>query len=116
MTVATKQKHVPLRTCIVTREKAPKSELMRIVDLDGRIVLDTTGKARGRGANMKKNVETFELALTKGHLERAFKRKVAQDEKEALKVEVLKYLEREALKDSSGKVSVRVKGDKVKLN
>lgn len=104
-----------MRTCIVTREKAPKSELMRIVD-NGTVMLDTTGKVRGRGASMKKDIDVFNLALDKNHLERAFKRKIHKEEKENLRVEVEKYLSREKLQPVEGKLSVRVQGEKVKLN
>ena len=46
-----KIKKIPIRTCIVTREPRPKSELMRIVvDNKGIVSIDKIGKAPGRGA------------------------------------------------------------------
>ena len=56
-------KKIPMRTCIVTKEKLPKQELVRVVRTpEGNIIIDETGKANGRGAYLKKNIETFEKA------------------------------------------------------
>ena len=40
----------PLRTCVVCREVRAKSELVRLVTSEGRIVADRTGRMPGRGA------------------------------------------------------------------
>ena len=56
-------KKVPERTCVITREKLPKNELVRVVrtpELD--VIIDTTGRANGRGAYLKKDKEVFEKA------------------------------------------------------
>ena len=38
-------KKIPLRTCVVTKEKLPKRELIRVVRTpDGEVVIDETGK------------------------------------------------------------------------
>lgn len=58
-----KQKKIPMRTCIVTREKLPKRELIRVVRTpDGNVIVDTTGKANGRGAYLKKDLEVYNKA------------------------------------------------------
>ena len=58
-----KQKKVPMRSCCITREKLPKQELIRVVRTpEGSIVVDTTGKANGRGAYLKKDLAVFEKA------------------------------------------------------
>ena len=58
-----KVKKIPMRSCVVTREKLPKQELIRVVRTpEGNIVVDTTGKANGRGAYLKKDLEVFEKA------------------------------------------------------
>ena len=52
-----------MRTCVITKEKLPKQELVRIVRTpDGKVIIDITGKANGRGAYLKKDLETFEKA------------------------------------------------------
>ena len=40
-----KQKKIPMRSCVVTGEKLPKRELLRIVrTTDGTVVCDLSGK------------------------------------------------------------------------
>lgn len=56
-------KKIPMRTCVVTREKFPKIELVRVVRTpEGEIIIDETSKANGRGAYLKKDKEVFEKA------------------------------------------------------
>ena len=55
-----KIRKIPMRTCVVTREKLPKGELIRIVRTpSGEVIIDETGKANGRGAYIKKDKEVF---------------------------------------------------------
>ncbi len=66
-----KEKKIPLRTCVVTHEKLPKRELLRIVRTkEGEILVDLTGKKNGRGAYIKKDLETLEKAKKSKILER----------------------------------------------
>lgn len=56
-------KKIPMRSCVVTLEKLPKKELIRVVRTpEGNVIVDVTGKANGRGAYLKKDIETFEKA------------------------------------------------------
>lgn len=56
-------KKIPMRTCVITGEKLPKKELIRVVRTpEGTVIVDETGKANGRGAYLKKDIETFEKA------------------------------------------------------
>lgn len=58
-----KMKKIPMRTCVITKEKLPKQELIRVVRTpEGNIIIDETGKANGRGAYLKKDIDTFEKA------------------------------------------------------
>ena len=58
-----KTKKIPLRTCVITKEKLPKKELVRVVRTpEGNVIIDESGKANGRGAYLKKELETFEKA------------------------------------------------------
>lgn len=58
-----KVKKIPMRTCVVTRLKYPKQELIRVVrTTEGEVVIDTTGKVNGHGAYLKKDVTVFEKA------------------------------------------------------
>lgn len=58
-----KTKKIPMRSCVVTREKYPKGELIRVVRTpENEVVVDLTGKANGRGAYLKKDKEVFAKA------------------------------------------------------
>lgn len=66
-----KNKKIPLRTCVVSREKLPKQELIRIVKNNENIVfVDLTGKSNGRGAYIKKDIGVLEKAINSKILER----------------------------------------------
>lgn len=55
-----KIRKIPMRTCVVTKEKLPKKELIRVVRTpEGAVIIDETGKANGRGAYLKKEKEVF---------------------------------------------------------
>ena len=57
-----KVKKIPLRTCVVTKEKLEKRELLRIVRTpEMEIKADLTGKLNGKGAYLKKNKEVFNI-------------------------------------------------------
>ena len=60
-----KTKKIPMRSCVVTREKLPKFELVRVVRTpEGNVVVDVTGKANGRGAYLKRDLSVFEKAYS----------------------------------------------------
>ena len=66
-----KVKKIPMRTCIITQEKYPKKELIRVVRTPNKeIIVDITGKATGRGAYLKKDIEVINLARKSKKLER----------------------------------------------
>lgn len=49
-----KQRKIPMRTCVVTREKYPKNELIRVVRTpEGNVLVDVSGKQNGKGAYLK---------------------------------------------------------------
>jgi predicted RNA-binding protein YlxR (DUF448 family) len=56
-------KKIPERTCVVTKEKTQKQDLLRVVrDKDGNVSIDLTGKSNGRGAYLKKDAEVIKKA------------------------------------------------------
>ncbi len=66
-----KLKKIPMRTCVVTKEKCEKKDLLRIVRTpEGKIIVDLTGKANGRGAYLKKDAEVIKKAQASKILER----------------------------------------------
>jgi predicted RNA-binding protein YlxR (DUF448 family) len=64
-------KKIPERTCVVTKEKTQKKDLLRVVrDKEGNVSIDETGKSNGRGAYLKKDAEVINKARTTKVLER----------------------------------------------
>lgn len=58
-----KVKKIPMRSCVVTHEKYPKQELIRVVRTpENHIVIDEKGKLNGRGAYLKKDLSVIEKA------------------------------------------------------
>ena len=66
-----KNRKIPMRSCVVTREKLPKQELLRIVKTtDGSVIADVSGKINGRGAYIKKDIAVLDKAIKNKVLER----------------------------------------------
>lgn len=64
-------KKIPMRSCVVTKEKLPKKELIRVVRTpEGTIEIDESGKLNGRGAYLKKDLEVIKSAKTSKILNR----------------------------------------------
>ena len=64
-------KKMPERTCVITKEKTLKKDLLRVVrDKEGNVSVDTTGKANGRGAYLKRDKEVINKAKTTKALDR----------------------------------------------
>ncbi len=58
-------KKIPMRTCVVTREKLEKKNLLRVVRTpEGKVIVDDTLKSNGRGAYLKKDISVIEKAKT----------------------------------------------------
>ena len=65
-----KNKKIPLRTCVITKEKLPKQELLRIVkNNENQVFVDLTGKSNGRGAYIKKDLEVLNTLIKTKALE-----------------------------------------------
>ena len=72
-----KQRRIPLRTCIITKEQLPKQDLLRIVRTkEGEVLVDETGKVNGRGAYIKKDLDVLEKAIKGKALERKLEIKI----------------------------------------
>lgn len=70
-------KKIPMRTCVVTREKFPKGELIRVVRTpDNQIIIDLTSKANGRGAYLKNDRDVILKAQKTKILDRHLEMKV----------------------------------------
>ena len=72
-------KKVPLRTCVVSKEKLPKQELLRIVRTPEKVVkVDETGKLNGKGAYIKKDLAVLEKAMKSKILEKRLECKIEE--------------------------------------
>lgn len=75
-----KVKKIPLRSCVVTKEKLPKKDLLRVVRTpEGDVIVDLSGKANGRGAYIKKNLEVLNKARKSKILERRLECTIDED-------------------------------------
>ena len=74
-----KQRKIPLRTCVVTKESLPKQELLRIVRTPEKVVkVDETGKLNGKGAYIKKDLAVLEKAMKSKILEKRLECKIEE--------------------------------------
>lgn len=72
-----KQKKIPLRQCVACRELKEKKQMLRLVkNAEGKIFLDFSGKASGRGAYVCDQSECIERLKAKRMIDRAFACKV----------------------------------------
>ena len=75
-----------MRSCVVTREKLPKIELLRIVrTTDGTVIADISGKVNGRGAYIKKDIGVLEKAKKSKILERQLETTISDEVYEEIK-------------------------------
>lgn len=73
-------KKIPMRTCIGCGISKPKKELIRIVlSGEGKILLDKTGRANGRGAYLCDDPACLQRAIKRKALNRAFRTQVPED-------------------------------------
>ena len=79
-------KKIPQRTCLGCNKAKPKNELIRIVkQSDGKIFVDKTGKAEGRGAYICNNVECLEKAIKSKRSSRNFETEINNEIYESLR-------------------------------
>lgn len=75
-----KNRKIPMRSCVVTKEKLPKQELLRIVkDPNGNVIADITGKINGHGAYIKKDILVLEEARKKKILEKILETDISDE-------------------------------------
>lgn len=75
-----KNRKVPLRKCVITNERLPKAELIRVVRTkDGEVFVDPTGKQNGRGAYLKRNKTVITKARKTKKLNKHLEADVPED-------------------------------------
>lgn len=71
---------IPMRKCVVSQERFPKKELIRIVRTpEGNVVIDETGKRNGHGAYIQRSLETVAKARKNKALDRALETTVDEE-------------------------------------
>lgn len=84
-----KIKKIPMRMCVVTHEKFSKMELIRVVRTpENEVIVDLTGKANGRGAYLKKDLQVIEKAKKSKILDKILEIEVKEEVYEDLKQNV----------------------------
>lgn len=78
-------KHVPVRTCVVCREKAGKRTLTRVVRTADGVVLDSSGKMNGRGAYLCEQAACWERAISSDVLAKALKTTLTPEDRARLR-------------------------------
>ena len=75
-----KVKKIPMRTCVVSKEKCEKKDLIRIVRTpEKEVVIDPTGKLNGKGAYLKKDVEVINKARQSKILDKVLEVEVKEE-------------------------------------
>ena len=73
-------KKIPMRMCVVTRERFPKQELIRVVvNKDGVVTVDVTGKLNGKGAYIKRDIDVLNKAISTKVLDRILDVTISDD-------------------------------------
>ncbi len=107
-----KIKHIPTRTCIVTREKRSKRELIKIIrnPETKKLEVDLRNKIKTRGANLTPSMEVFDKMVEKNLLTRALKleSKPTKEEYEILREDFQKAIEEKNFRPDNKPVKIRV--------
>jgi uncharacterized protein len=77
-------KHLPVRTCIVCREKESKRQLTRIVRTESGVQIDPTGKMNGRGAYLCDKTSCWERAVKTDLLSKALRTTLTDEDRQRL--------------------------------
>ena len=73
-------KKIPYRMCVVTRERFPKQELIRVVvNKEGIVTVDETGKLNGKGAYIKRDIDVLNKAISNKILDRTLGVTISDD-------------------------------------
>lgn len=85
-------KPMPQRTCVGCRTVNPKRQLVRLVrTADGRVVVDPTSKAAGRGAYLHNRRACWMAALGGTALDHALRMTVTEADRAALRAHGEQY-------------------------
>ena len=69
----------PVRTCVGCRARAAKSDLLRVVAVDGALLPDPRGTSHGRGAHLHRDPDCLALAERRRAFNRALRSQESLD-------------------------------------
>jgi predicted RNA-binding protein YlxR (DUF448 family) len=78
-------RHVPIRTCVVCRQKAGKRQLVRVVRTEQGVQIDPTGKMNGRGAYLCDQENCWDRAVNTDILSKALKTSLTNEDRDRLR-------------------------------
>jgi len=84
--VLPKNRHVPERSCVACGAKMPKAQLVRVAQTSqGPITVDVAGRGPGRGAYLCRIPDCWGRAISKGALDRSFKKDLSSQDLESVR-------------------------------
>ena len=91
-----RKKKIPMRKCIISNEMRPKKDMIRVViNKEGEIFADATGKKQGRGAYVSTDVALVEKAQQREVLEKYFN--ATKDTLDPVYKEIIRLIYREEI-------------------
>lgn len=88
-----KTKKNPMRRCIGCMESKDKNELIRIAHYEGKLTVDPTGKAKGRGVYVCRDHECIAKARKRNAIQRSLRVELSSEETERIFEELKAYEE-----------------------
>jgi predicted RNA-binding protein YlxR (DUF448 family) len=80
-----RSKHVPVRMCVVCRDKVGKRTLTRVVRTEQGLQIDPGGKMNGRGAYLCDRESCWETAVKTDLLAKALRMPLTEEDRERLR-------------------------------
>jgi hypothetical protein len=84
--ITPQRKHVPIRTCVVCRDKSGKKTLTRVVRTTEGVQIDRSGKMNGRGAYLCTSDSCWQRAISTDVLAKALRTTLTADDRERLRL------------------------------
>lgn len=82
-------KHVPIRMCVVCRDKSGKRTMTRLVRTDHGLKIDTSGKANGRGAYLCDSPDCWKRVVTTDVLSQALRSPLTDADRDTLRQHIV---------------------------
>ena len=80
-----------MRRCVGCMESKPKNTLVRIACYEGEVIVDPSGKAKGRGVYLCPDKECMEKARKRRSLQRNFEVEISEETLQNIFTELEKY-------------------------